>query len=346
MTRFGAVDCGTNSIRMLITDVRRGDDGVLEFTELHRVMEIVRLGEGVDATGRLADSALGRVRESLTRYADLMRAEGVAAVRMVATSATRDASNRDDFFAMTREILADWGTEAQVISGDEEAALSFRGAVDDFHPEEGPFCVIDVGGGSTEVIVGDHDGTVHGALSVPMGSVRLTERFLVDSPPTARQLEAARDYVRARADEVREAVPVHLARTIVGCAGTYTTLSALAQGLETYDPDAIHLSTLRFSALRTLNQSMLATDRHTLAENPVMHPGRADVFAGGVVVVDALMDMFEDVAADPGTRGPLRGGAPLEFHISEKDILDGIVAGLVDAHAAGAHAAGANPATE
>jgi len=335
MTRFGAVDCGTNSIRMLITDVRRGDDGVLELTELHRVMEIVRLGEGVDATGRLADAALQRVREALTRYAALMRAEGVEAVRMVATSASRDASNRDEFFAMTRELLADWGAEAQVISGDEEAALSFRGAVDDLHPEEGPFCVIDVGGGSTEVIVGDYDGTVHGALSVPMGSVRLTERFLVDSPPRPAQVEAARRYVAEQCERVREAVPVAGARTIVGCAGTYTTLSALAQGLETYDPSAIHLSTLRFTALRSLNQSVLATDRRTLAENPVMHPGRADVFAGGVLVIDGLMDMFEAAAADAKSRekGKDRGSrnaAPLEFHVSEKDILDGIVAGLVD----------------
>lgn len=335
MTRFGAVDCGTNSIRMLITDVRRGDDGVLELTELHRVMEIVRLGEGVDATGRLADAALQRVREALTRYAALMRAEGVEAVRMVATSASRDASNRDEFFAMTRELLADWGAEAQVISGDEEAALSFRGAVDDLHPEEGPFCVIDVGGGSTEVIVGDYDGTVHGSLSVPMGSVRLTERFLVDSPPKPAQVEAARRYVAEQCERVREAVPVAGARTIVGCAGTYTTLSALAQGLETYDPSAIHLSTLRFTALRSLNQSVLATDRRTLAENPVMHPGRADVFAGGVLVIDGLMDMFEAAAADAKSRDKGKGrgsrnAAPLEFHVSEKDILDGIVAGLVD----------------
>src|SRR5699024_5654140 len=144
----------------------------------------------------------------------------------VATSASRDASNRDEFFAMTRELLADWGAEAQVISGDEEAALSFRGAVDDLHPEEGPFCVIDVGGGSTEVIVGDYDGTVHGALSVPMGSVRLTERFLVDSPPRPAQVEAARRYVAEHCRSVRESVPVASAKTIVGCAGTYTTLSA------------------------------------------------------------------------------------------------------------------------
>ena len=330
MTRFGAVDCGTNSIRLLITDVRRGDDGVLELTELHRVMEIVRLGEGVDATGRLADAALQRVREALTGFAELMRAERVEAVRMVATSASRDASNRDEFFSMTREILADWGVEAQVISGDEEAALSFRGAVDDFHPEEGPFCVIDVGGGSTEVVVGDYDGTVHAAVSVPMGSVRLTERFLVDSPPTPEQVKRAHDYVAGQVERVLAEVPVSGARTIVGCAGTYTTLSALAQGLETYDPSAIHLSTLRFNALRTLNQSVLATDRRTLAENPVMHPGRADVFAGGVMVIDGLMDMFEAVNAAAKEKGSRGDAVPLEFHVSEKDILDGIVAGLVD----------------
>ena len=330
MTRFGAVDCGTNSIRLLITDVRRGDDGVLELTELHRVMEIVRLGEGVDATGRLADAALQRVREALTGFAELMRAERVEAVRMVATSASRDASNRDEFFSMTREILADWGVEAQVISGDEEAALSFRGAVDDFHPEEGPFCVIDVGGGSTEVVVGDYDGTVHAAVSVPMGSVRLTERFLVDSPPTPEQVKRAHDYVAGQVERVLAEVPVAGARTIVGCAGTYTTLSALAQGLETYDPSAIHLSTLRFNALRSLNQSVLATDRRTLAENPVMHPGRADVFAGGVMVIDGLMDMFEAVNAAAKEKGSRGDAVPLEFHVSEKDILDGIVAGLVD----------------
>lgn len=330
MTRFGAVDCGTNSIRLLITDVRRGDDGVLELTELHRVMEIVRLGEGVDATGRLADAALQRVRESLTGFADLMRAERVEAVRMVATSASRDASNRNEFFSMTREILADWGVEAQVISGDEEAALSFRGAVDDFHPEEGPFCVIDVGGGSTEVVVGEYDGTVHAAVSVPMGSVRLTERFLVDSPPTPEQVKRAHDYVAGQVERVLAEVPLAGARTIVGCAGTYTTLSALAQGLETYDPSAIHLSTLRFSALRSLNQSVLATDRRTLAENPVVHPGRADVFAGGVMVIDGLMDMFEAVNAAAKEKGSRGDAVPLEFHVSEKDILDGIVAGLVD----------------
>lgn len=324
MTRFAAVDCGTNSIRLLISDVEEVD-GVLEITELHRLMEIVRLGEGVDATGKLNPAALMRVRNALGHYAELMRLEGVQDVRMVATSATRDASNREDFFALTRELLSPWGVEAEVISGEEEASLSFRDAVDDLHSEPEPFCVIDVGGGSTEVIVGDHDGTVHGSISVPMGSVRLTERFLPDSPPTEDQVAAAREYVAKLCAEVAEQVPVEKAQTVVGCAGTFTTLSALAQGLETYDPAAIHLSTLRFKALRALNASVLESDKHSMAANPVMHPGRADVFAGGTIVVDGLMAMFNQIR---GEKDKTTG----EFYISEKDILDGIVAGLVDKH--------------
>ncbi|MEJ6019992.1 Ppx/GppA phosphatase family protein [Corynebacterium sp. H113] len=328
MTRFAAVDCGTNSIRLLISDIQDAD-GFLEITELHRVMEIVRLGEGVDATGRLSDAALERVEAALTRYAELMEREKVEAVRMVATSATRDASNREAFFSMTRRVLQQWNVETEVISGAEEAALSFRGAVDDLDPELEPYCVIDVGGGSTEVIIGNHDGEVAGAASVPMGSVRLTERFLHDSPPTEEQVSAAREYVAKQLREVSEHVPVAAARTIVGCAGTFTTLSALAQGLETYDPTAIHLSTLHFAALRALNSSVLQTDAQSLASNPVMHPGRADVFAGGVTIVDGLIDMFTESAK---ANGRADDSTALTFHISEKDILDGIVAGLVDKH--------------
>ena len=324
MTTLAAVDCGTNSIRLLVSDVTEVD-GVLEITELHRVMEIVRLGEGVDATGRLAPQALERVRLALTKYAELMASEGVAAVRMVATSATRDAANREEFFSMTREILAPWGAEAEVISGDEEASLSFRGAVDDLHNQPEPFCVIDVGGGSTEVIVGKHDGTVLGSQSVAMGSVRLTERYLKSNPATDAETQQARAYVAQLCEKIRRVVPVEKTKTIVGCAGTFTTLSALAQGLETYDPAAIHLSALRFNALRALTASVVQADSHSLAENPVMHPGRADVFAGGAVIVDGLMDLFAQTLGDSAEN-------PLEFYISEKDILDGIVAGLVDAH--------------
>lgn len=315
MTRYAAVDCGTNSIRLLVSDVAEVD-GVLEFTEIHRLMEIVRLGQGVDATGEFAPEALGRVRGALGRYAEVMRAEDVEAVRMVATSASRDAGNRDEFFAIAAEALAPWGAGAEVIDGDEEAALSFRGAVDDLPEEAGPFAVIDVGGGSTEVIVGDHDSTVHGSLSVPMGSVRLTERFLHGDPAEPAEIDAARAYAADMVEKLLAEVPVGDARTVVGCAGTFTTLSALAQGLETYDPSAIHLSTLRFDALRALGRSILAADAEELAANPVVHSGRADVFAGGVICVEAMMDLFGDVAD--------------EFRISEKDILDGIVTGLVD----------------
>ncbi len=315
MTRYAAVDCGTNSIRLLVSDVAEVD-GVLEFTEIHRLMEIVRLGQGVDATGEFAPEALERVRGALGRYAEVMRAEDVEAVRMVATSASRDAGNRDEFFAIAAEALAPWGAGAEVIDGDEEAALSFRGAVDDLPEEAGPFAVIDVGGGSTEVIVGDHDSTVHGSLSVPMGSVRLTERFLHGDPAGPAEIDAARAYAAGMVEKLHAEVPVGDARTVVGCAGTFTTLSALAQGLETYDPSAIHLSTLRFDALRALGRSILATDAEELAANPVVHSGRADVFAGGVICVEAMMDLFGDVAD--------------EFRISEKDILDGIVTGLVD----------------
>lgn len=314
MSRYAAVDCGTNSIRLLITEVaERG--GVLEFTELHRLMEIVRLGAGVDATGRLDPAALARVDEALGRYAGLMAEEGVTRVRMVATSATRDAANREEFFAIARRRLAPWAAGAEVIDGEAEAALSFRGAVDDLDPAGGPFAVIDIGGGSTEILIGDHDGTGYGAVSAPMGSVRLTERFLHDSPPSAGQLDAARDYVAGILAGLAERLPVARARTVVGCAGTFTTLSALAQGLERYDPAAIHHSELRFDALRSLNAAVLATDAAALAANPVMHPRRADVFAGGLVVVDAMMDLFDGAGA---------------FRISEKDILDGIIAGLVD----------------
>lgn len=324
MTTLAAIDCGTNSIRLLISRVEVVD-GVVEITELHRLMEIVRLGQGVDATGVLSADALARVRVALEKYAELMRAEGVAAVRMVATSATRDARNREEFFAMTREILAPWEVTAEVISGDEEAALSFRGAVDDLPPELGPFCVIDVGGGSTEVIVGEHDGSVSGAESVSMGSVRLTERFLTASPPTDEQVAQAREYVAQLTAEISAKVPVATAHTVVGCAGTFTTLSALAQGLETYDPEAIHLSKLRFAPLRALTAAVIAEDAESLAANPVMHPKRADVFAGGAVIVDGLMDMFDSVSADESVKD--QQGF---FYISEKDILDGIVASLVD----------------
>ncbi|MGD7001781.1 exopolyphosphatase [Corynebacterium halotolerans] len=313
MTRVAAVDCGTNSIRLLICEY----DGQ-HTRELHREMEIVRLGKGVDATGELAPAALERTRAALTHYVEIMEFEQVTDVRMVATSATRDAANREEFFAMTAELLGRIrpGARAEVISGEEEAALSFRGAVADLDQSQGPFCVIDLGGGSTEFIVGQPNGLVLGSHSVQMGCVRVTERIMRSDPPTATEIEIALDFVADQLRHVETIVPVADARTFVGCAGTFTTLSALAQGLETYDPAAIHGSELRFDALKVLTREVVAERSSERAQHPVIHKGRADVLGGGATIVRGIVDMIE------------RNTRAESFIISEKDIMDGIVADL------------------
>ena len=304
-----AVDCGTNSIRLLIT--RREADGTL--TELIRENTIVRLGQGVDETGRFNPEAIERTRQALAAYTERMRAEDVEHVRMVATSATRDAENREDFFAMTRELLGQIqpGAQAEVISGDEEAHLSFRGATADIDPTRGPFCVIDLGGGSTEFVM------EQGARSTQMGCVRVTERFMRTDPPTGEETAAARSYICERIAEAAEAVPFAQARTFVGCAGTFTTLSALAQGLDSYDPERIHMSEIFFDRMREVTADLRARTAKQRLEYGPMHPGRADVIGSGSTVVEEMMDAFE------------REAGASSFIISEKDILDGIVAGLL-----------------
>src|SRR5256885_13178690 len=185
MARVAAIDCGTNSIRLLVADVSRREDGSSMLRDVHREMRIVRLGEGVDATGRLGIAALRRTRDALADYAMTVRRKGAERVRMVATSATRDASNRDEFFTMTREVL---GVEAEVISGDEEARLSFTGAVGDLDPQDGPFVVADIGGGSTELVMGTLGGRAAGGSAsrpVDFRCVPLTEPCLLGAPPTA-----------------------------------------------------------------------------------------------------------------------------------------------------------------
>ena len=315
MTRVAAVDCGTNSIRLLISDVR--DDGTVR--DVARTMEIVRLGQGVDANGKLAAEAIERTRKALAGFVQQMRFEQVVRVRMVATSATRDASNREEFFDMTAQLLGEIqpGAKAEVISGEEEAKLSFTGAVADLDPVQGPFCVIDLGGGSTEFVVGDTDGTILGATSKQMGCVRITERIMRTDPPSETELEIAKDFVAEKMAEVERDLPIDKARTFVGCAGTFTTLSALAQGLERYDADAIHNTELRFPGLRTITGELktVSADRRKL--NPVIHPGRADVIGGGAVAVEGIMDLAE------------RAASVDTFVISEKDILDGIIASIV-----------------
>ena len=314
--RVGAIDCGTNSIRLLIADV---DDGRLH--DVHREMRIVRLGEGVDATGQFAPVALARTRAALAEYADELRVHEVEKVRMVATSAARDVSNREEFFAMTAELLGAVvpGAVAEVITGTEEAALSFTGAVGELGDAGGagksgsaaaPFVVVDLGGGSTEVVVGDRDVTA--SFSADIGCVRVTERCLHSDPPTAAEIEEARVVVRDGLSEALRAVPVEGARTWVGVAGTMTTLSALAQGMVTYDPDAIHLSRVGFDDLLTVCDDLIAMTRKQRAALGPMHEGRVDVIGGGAIIV-------QELARELGTRAGID-----ELVVSEHDILDGI----------------------
>jgi exopolyphosphatase/guanosine-5'-triphosphate,3'-diphosphate pyrophosphatase len=311
MARVAAVDCGTNSIRLLVADVTGS-----AMRDVHREMRVVRLGQGVDATGVLASEAIERTRVALADYTTIMRRRGVERVRMVATSATRDAANRDDFFSMVRATL---GAEAEVISGDEEARLSFDGAVGELDPDDGPFVVVDVGGGSTEVVVGeltDSGPVVRAARSVDIGCVRLTERCLPDDPPTPEQVEKARAVTAEILAGAFAAVPVEGARTWVGVAGTVTTLSALALGLPQYDPDVIHLSRLSLPDLHRVAADLLAMPRAERAALGPMHPGRVDVIGGGAIVVEELA---HELYARAGIT---------ELVVSEHDILDGIARSL------------------
>ncbi|ABM15541.1 MULTISPECIES: Ppx/GppA phosphatase family protein [Mycolicibacterium] len=314
--RVAAVDCGTNSIRLLVADA--AGDGL---HDVHREMRIVRLGQGVDATGEFAPDALARTRAALTGYAEVMRRHGVDAVRMVATSAARDVANRDEFFAMTSEVLGTVvpGAVAEVITGTEEAELSFRGAVGELDAAAAPFVVVDLGGGSTEVVLGsDRDvRAVVAGYSADIGCVRLTERCLRSDPPTDDEIAAARAVVREALADVLAAVPVERAHTWVGVAGTMTTLAALARKLTTYDADAIHLSRIPFDDLLPVCADLLAMTRQQRAVLGPMHEGRVDVIGGGALIV-------QELAAVLGERAGIT-----ELVVSEHDILDGIALSII-----------------
>lgn len=306
--RVAAIDCGTNSIRLLIAD--RDGSGL---RDLHREMRIVRLGQGVDATGRFAVDALARTEAALRDYAELLRRFEVGRVRMVATSATRDAANRDEFFAMTAAVLGSVvpGAVAEVITGAEEAALSFAGAVGDLNADTGPFVVVDLGGGSTEVVLGDGAG-VRAAYSADIGCVRMTERCLHSDPPTTDEVTQARQAVRERLAPALLAVPVQQARTWVGLAGTFTTIAALAHRLPVYDSEAIHLSRVSFADLLAVCDQLIGMTRRQRAALGPMHEGRVDVIGGGAIVVQELAEAIGE-----------RAGIG-ELVVSEHDILDGI----------------------
>lgn len=326
MTRVAAIDCGTNSIRLLIADVT-GD----VLTDVVRRMEIVRLGQDTDRTGRLAPEAIARTARVLADYARQARDLGVERVRMVATSATRDAANRAEFHDM---VVATLGAEPEVISGAEEAALSFTGAVRGLaravDTARLPYLVADIGGGSTELVLGRVSpilvdagvdprrrrsgrhalgaDEVTASYSMDVGCVRLTERHLRADPPTADQVAAAEADILAALAVARAAVPVASAETFVGLAGSVTTVAAIALELPAYDPARIHHSRISAARVRDVTARLLAMTHADRAALPVMHPGRVDVIGAGALILRVLLD---EVGAD-------------EVVVSEHDILDGI----------------------
>jgi exopolyphosphatase/guanosine-5'-triphosphate,3'-diphosphate pyrophosphatase len=298
--RVAALDCGTNSLRLLIADV---DDDAL--TDVVRRMEIVRLGEGVDRTGRFTEEALMRTFAALDAYAAEISRCGVEALRLVATSATRDASNQHAFVDGVRKRL---GIDPEVISGDEEAELSFAGATRELTGSEivPPYLVVDIGGGSTEFVLGDATGP-SAARSVDIGCVRMTERHLVDDPPTSAQVAAATSDIETAIDDAASTVPLADAATLVGLAGSVTTVVALALGLAEYDPAVIHHSRISSKDVHRVTSMLLQESRQERAAHAVMHPGRVDVIAGGALILDTIMRRgFRSLVA------------------SEHDILDGI----------------------
>jgi exopolyphosphatase / guanosine-5'-triphosphate,3'-diphosphate pyrophosphatase len=308
VSRVAAVDCGTNSIRLLVADA---DPVTGELVELDRRMTIVRLGQGVDRTGRLAPEALERTFAACREYAAVIKELGAQRVRFVATSASRDAENRDEFVRGVLDIL---GVEPEVVTGDQEAEFSFTGATKELAGRDDltkPYLVVDIGGGSTEFVVGEEH--VQAARSVDVGCVRMTERHLVvdgvvADPPTPEQVAAMRADIEAALDLAEETVPLRAAHTLVGLAGSVTTVSAIAQNLPEYDSAAIHHSRVPRDKVREITEWLLRSTHAERAAVGAMHPGRVDVIAAGALV---LLSIMERIGAE-------------EVVVSEHDILDGI----------------------
>lgn len=300
---YAAIDCGTNALRLLIGTCT--EDGV---DDVVREMRTVRLGEGVDATGRFSDDALARTFAACDEYALLLAANPVRGVRFVATSAARDVENRGEFIAGVRSRL---GVIPEVISGDEEAALSFRGAVGGLPEVQMPTLVADIGGGSTEFVLGDHSGVL-ASVSTSIGCVRMTERSLHSDPPTGDEIEQACQHIRSALREVPSRVPVGAATDFVGVAGTVTTITAMALDLPRYDARAIHGATITRDQVDDVTDTLLRMRRTERAALPFMHPGRVDIIGGGALVLRESMAAFDLDAVTA----------------SETDLLDGIVCTL------------------
>jgi exopolyphosphatase / guanosine-5'-triphosphate,3'-diphosphate pyrophosphatase len=320
--RVAAIDCGTNSIRLLIADLTTedhperfvGSSGIHQqppLADVTRQMRIVRLGEGVDRTGRLSDAALDRTMTALKEYADLIADAQPAAIRMVATSATRDAENSREF---TDRVVAILGVAPEVITGDEEAMLSFTGATRELAGTalaadcQPPYLVTDIGGGSTEFVLGEAGASQVRGRSVNIGCVRLTERHLHSDPPTEAQTRATVTDIDAALDQVAADVPAAEARTLVGLAGSVTTVAGIALGLAEYDSARIHHSRVSAAQVHEIAGDLLGMTRAERAAIPVMHPGRVDVIGAGALILDRTMTRFGFT----------------EVLVSEHDILDGI----------------------
>jgi len=301
--RVAAIDCGTNSIRLLIADI----DGN-NFREITREMEVVRLGQGVDKTGAFHPDAIARTLAAVDKYAAEIARRGVEKIRFCATSATRDATNRALFIDGVKERL---GIVPEVIAGEVEAALSFQGATKDFDKSEGPFLVIDIGGGSTEFVFGTD--SVEFARSMNIGCVRMSERHFTGDQPDPGQIASTIEDIDEAIRQAAKTVPITQAKTVIMVAGTATTVAAAALDLPEYDRYAIHLARISAERAHEISQSLLRQTREQRAAHGYMHPGRVDVIGAGSLVLDRIM---------------VASGAK-EFVASESDILDGMAWSLV-----------------
>ena len=304
MTRVAAIDCGTNSIRLLIADIAGGN-----FREIYRTMEIVRLGQGVDKNKAFHPDALDRTLKATALFAEEIARRGVERMRFCATSATRDATNRELFINGVKSLL---GVAPEVISGEEEAALSFKGATKELRGVGAPYLVIDIGGGSTEFVFGSE--RVEFAKSQNIGCVRMSERHFSTIPPQAEEIAGAKADIDEAIKGAAEIVPITEAKTLIAVAGTATTVAAAALGLSTYDRHSIHLSRISAEKTHQVSEMFLSLNRDEIAALGYMHPGRVDVIGAGSLVLSRIMTIT---------------GAE-EFVASESDILDGMAWSLAD----------------
>jgi len=304
LSRVAAIDCGTNSIRLLIADISGG-----KFKEVLRDMEIVRLGQGVDENKSFHPDAINRTLAAVEKFKNQLAGKGVEKIRFCATSATRDAANRDLFIDGVRQIL---GVEVEVIPGEEEARLSFNGATKELLQSDAPFLVVDIGGGSTEFVYGNKE--VEFAKSVDIGCVRMSERHLKSQPVEMGQVAQAIIDIDKAIAQAAAVVPISTAKTLVAVAGTATTIAAAALELETYDRYAIHLSRIPAEKVHKVSAAFQAMTKSEISKLGFMHPGRVDVITAGSLVLSRVM------AATGAT----------EFVASESDILDGMAWSLIN----------------